>query len=177
MKPIRILIVWCFFQSVLLTAKAQRMKEILEFAKTIPLNFPFSKDNSQLQRDFDEYSLQPDSYLLSCNIRQIYGLSIEKVLLIAYEDTARAIKFFLPFDSSLHKRIEEDLGPSVGAWMAVDDEEIDTSTMIANRRWILPEYIIVFECTRYIKLLGQHKKDDRIMITIGKRKAVEKGNN
>jgi hypothetical protein len=146
------------------------MKEILEFAKTIGLNSPFSRETAHLQRDFDEYSLQSGSYLLPCDVKQLYGIPIEKVLLIAYEDTARAIEIFLPFDDFLHKRIEEELGAPVGSWTIVQPGQIDSTPEIPNRRWILPEYVIVFACTRYMTLAGKDKKDDRIMITIGKRK-------
>lgn len=170
MKTAKTLILYCFFQNILFMAEAQGMKEVLEFAKTISLNAHFSKNSTSLQRDLEEHTLQPDAYVLPCNIKQLYGRSIEKVLLLAYEDTAHAIILFLPFDTSLHKDIEQELGPSVGAWSSVEDEPLDTSTMIAKRRWIRPDYIIVFECTRYNKLLGQTKKDDRIRITIAKRK-------
>lgn len=169
-KNNKLLILFCFFQSLVLMAEAQGIKELLQFARTIDLNAPFNKSSTHLQRDTEESIIEPDGYILPCSVKQLYGVPIQKTLLIAYEDTARAIVFFLPFDSSLHKQLDEVLGPSAGVWTIVEDEPEDTTGMIAKRRWILPEYIIVFECTRYNKLLRRTDDDDRIRILIGKRR-------
>jgi hypothetical protein len=65
--------------------------------------------------------------------------------------------------------MEEDLGPSVGAWMVIEPG-IDTAGMILDRRWFLDEYVIVFACTRYIVLRGEKNKDDRIRITVSRKR-------
>lgn len=170
MKYFRKLILITFFLNSFVSLKAQGIKEVLQSFTWIQLDVPFKKDTTHLRQDPDKYSLQSGSYLLPYTIKTIYGRPIEKVLLVAYEDTARAICIFLPFDSLLHKRMEEELGPYEAGWMAFEPGETDTTGMILNRRWILTDHIVSFACTRYISLRGEKNEDDRIRIIISKRR-------
>jgi hypothetical protein len=152
-----------------MVVKAQRGRELYELIRPLPLNAGFNRSTTSLPRDDDKYSFTSGSYRLADNAKNLYALPVQKVLLIVYDDTVQAASIFLPFDSTLHIRMEDDLGPSMGAWMALEPG-VDTTGMILDRRWFLDDYIIVFACTRYIGLRGETTKDDRIMLTVSRKR-------
>jgi hypothetical protein len=149
--------------------KAQSIFDVLKNCDTILLNAPFNKKATRLKADTDKYSL-PGSYLLPFQVKTLYNLPVQKVLLIAYEDTVRAVSVFVPFDSSLHKRLENDLGPSVGAWTESSSEQKNISNAFYNMRWMLDRYIVVLDYTRNMRLLRESDADDRIIITISRKR-------
>ncbi|HEY0679372.1 MAG TPA: hypothetical protein VGD17_13880, partial [Chitinophagaceae bacterium] len=116
--------------------------------------------------EYDKYSYG-NTYRLHCEkVKTLYNLPIEKVLIHVIEnDTVNAIRIYLPFDSTLHKRIEAELGPSETAWMSFQPGDTDTAGIIWDRRWLIDDYIIWFRCTRYIPLLGE-SSDDRIILVL-----------
>jgi hypothetical protein len=166
-----IILALTFSYSVL---QGQSIKEFYRHCNTIPLNSRFDAKNSSLQYEYDKYGYAR-SYRLPCDpVKMLYNLPILKVLLHVDADTVNAIKIFLPFDSTLPKRMEADLGPSEAAWMAFEPGELDTASIIWDRRWFLDDYIIWFHCTRYITLRG-HAKDDWIILALlpRKRKSID----
>lgn len=144
----------------------QSIKEFHQLCNTVPLNSRFDAKTSSLQFEYDKYGYAR-SYRLPCDrLKTLYDLPIQKVLIHVDTDTVNAIKIFLPFDSTLPKRIEADLGPSETAWMAFEPGQLDTAGIIWDRRWFLDDYVVWFHCTRYIPLRGVARDDFMILALI-----------
>lgn len=146
--------------------RGQSVKEFYRLCNTVPLMSRFDEKTSSLQFEYSKYSYGK-TYRLKCeSIKTLYNLPIEKILIHVIEtDTVNSIQIYLPFDSTLHKRIEADLGPSEGAWMAFEPGKLDTAGIIWDRRWFMDDYIVWFRCTRYISLLGE-SREDKILIVL-----------
>jgi len=144
----------------------QSIKEFYRLCNTIPLNSKFNSKTTPLPYEYDKYSYGK-TYRLNCEkVKTLYNVPIEKVLIHVVEnDTVNAIRIYLPFDSTLHKRIEAELGRSETAWMAFPLGKLDTAGIIWDRRWFIDDYIVWFRCTRYINLLGE-PGDDKILIVL-----------
>ena len=157
-----------------LITSSQTIREFHRLCNSVALNSKFDAAHSTLQYEYDKYSYGK-TYRLNCpNIKSLYNLPIEKVLIHVIEtDTVNAIKIYLPFDSTFHKRLEADLGPSEVAWMLFDPGQVDTAGIIWDRRWFVDDYIVWFRCTRYIPLLGEERDDAIIVALMPRNKKLE----
>jgi len=147
-----------------IAVRSQSIKEFYRLCNTVPLNSKFNSKMSTLPYEYDKYSYGK-TYRLQCEkVKTLYNVPIEKVLIHVIEnDTVNAIQIYLPFDSTLHKRIEAELGPSETAWMVFSPGQLDTAGIIWDRRWFIDDYILWFRCTRYIPLVGD-LLDDKILL-------------
>lgn len=158
------------FALLRLSPQAQGIQAFYQSCNPILLNAAFKKDTTKLVRDFDAFSLTSGSYRLNCAQNTLYGLPVEKTVLVVYEDTVRAVSIFMPFDSTLLERMETDLGTSANAWTAMNVENEDTIPKMQNKRWLLRNLVVVLSYTRSEWLVGENVKDDRIIISLSKRR-------
>jgi hypothetical protein len=141
--------VWC-----------QSIREFYRLCNLVPLNSRFDAKTSKLQYEYDKYSYG-NTYRLPCEqLKTLYNLPIRRILIqVVDNDTVDAIKIFLPFDSTLPKRMETELGPTEHVWMAFEPGKLDTVGVIWDRKWFVDDYILMMKCTRYIPLLGEERED------------------
>ena len=149
--------------------RSQSVREFFRLCNTVPLNSKFDSKLSTFQYEYDKYSYGK-TYRLRCEkVKSLYNLPIEKVLIHVVEnDTVNAIKIYFPFDSTMHKRIEAELGPSETAWMMFSSGVVDTAGIIWDRRWFVDDYIVWFRCTRYIPILGESKEDKILLVLMAR---------
>ncbi len=161
-----ILIVACLRTFV----NAQSVKEYIGQCNIGLLNSKFDSSNYASVYVNDKYSYGK-TYLFHCTrFKTLYDLPILNSLFQVNEmDTIDAIKLFLPFDSTLARRLDSELGPPEPTWMAFQPGAVDTSHIIWDRHWFMDKYLISFRCTRYMLLLGE-TPDDYILVSIHPRK-------
>lgn len=107
-------------------------------------------------------------YHLNCKeYNNLYNRPVNKIIIVTNaSDTVEQIDIYLPFDTTLHKEMEKDLGASTLGWMAFNREEIkDTAHIIGNRFWFLEKVKIGFKCLRFNSWSGE-KQEDFIIISI-----------
>lgn len=145
---------------------SQSVKESFPLCNVSLLNTKFDAKSSHYIYQHDKYSYGR-TYSLPCEkLKTLYHQPVNKILFQVVEtDTVDAIKIYLPFGSTFHKRLEADLGPSEPGWMMLAPGNTDTAGMIADRRWFIDDYVVWFRCTRYIPLLGE-VNDDLIVLTV-----------
>lgn len=146
--------------------RGQSIRKFYKACNAVRLNSKFDATNSPWKYEYDKYSYGKTYRLLCDKVTTLYDSKIEKILIHVIEtDTVNAIQIFLPFDSTFHRRMEADLGPSETAWMLFEPGRLDTAGIIRDRRWFLDDYIVWLRCTRYIPLLGE-EKDNLLLITL-----------
>jgi hypothetical protein len=147
------------------SANAQSIRNYIAECNTVLLDSRFDTKNPSLQYVYDRYSYG-NTYLSPCNkYKSLYNVPILKTLIQVNEhDTVNAIKIYMPFDSTLLKGLESDLGPTEHTWMAFAPG-VDTTGIIWDRKWFVKNYIVFFSCTKYKALLGE-ANDDYIIVSI-----------
>lgn len=90
--------------------------------------------------------------------KTLYGRPIQNIAIGISDDTIASIALYVPFDTTLHKEIERDLGTPELGWMGFA-RGTDTSGIIWTRYWDLPKYSVGFKCTRYQYQMGERKED------------------
>jgi hypothetical protein len=150
------------------TLHSQSIKEFFRLCNVVYLNTKFDAKSSPYVYQYDKYSYGR-TYRLPCEkLKTLYDHPVNNILFQVVEaDTINAIKIYLPFDSTFHKRIETDLGPSKPGWMLTSGD-VDTAGMIRDKRWFIDDYIVWFRCTRYIASLGE-PGEDLIVVTLLKK--------
>lgn len=135
--------------------------------------FGSKPDTSKLQKIIDPPSLLYDVMysIVNDGSKTLYGRPIQTIALGIMADTIAAITIYVPFDTTLHKEMERDLGIPEFGWMGFAPGT-DTTGIIWTRYWDLPSYSISFKCTRYQYQMGPVKQDLIVVSILRKRPGV-----
>jgi hypothetical protein len=142
----------------------QNIRTFESLLKTYPIGS--RPDTSKLSTIEDPPSLLFDAmYLIKYDgSNTLYGRSIYSIALGVRADTIISINIYVPFDTTLHKEMERDLGKPELGWMGFAPGS-DTTGVIWTRYWDLPTYSVGFKCTRYQYQIGD-VKDDLLAISL-----------
>jgi hypothetical protein len=166
MRPIIFVLILTFLANL---GNAQSVREYIGQCNIGLLNSKFDSSNYESIYVNDKYSYGKTFIFHCTKFKTLYDLPIVKTLFqVTESDTIDAIQIFLPFDSTLVRQLESDLGPPEPTWMAFQPGVIGTSKIIWDRHWFMDKYVISFRCTRYMPLLGE-TLDDYMIISVSPR--------